>query len=308
MCLVHARKNHGIVSIELEKQANENDVEQQAPKPPSAEKKKSESSEKKKSESSEKKKSESSKKKKPLLTKRIAVPIETNPELVAAPYVVSSSPPVSDSRELSPNSAHQASLRFPVGSKVQILNISTSDSVTDPVTDPVNGIVLDTPTTSGGWYRVRTDEGSTIQVRERALVEVVEDDDVQSLRNVDVEPLETKKKRGNFLDEPKETKRSKVHDANETVAFADRVPFEEGPFLEMLKGSNMTTMDMEVASDEESAVLSSFIKDKNWNQEEIMISRLKPEDSDEKGERDHSTWGYFLFNRVLDKVIILNPK
>jgi len=237
---------------------------------------------------------------------------------VLSPSSVSSSQETdsSNSRVLSPHSLHQATLDIPIGSKVQILS-STIPSLMDHT-----GVVLSTPATTGGWFRVRTDGegggvggGAIVVCRQRALVKLPVEEDVvvipkkkrgrPSLKANSEEPANEeppkrtrgrpKSKANNNLDET-------MTSGEVSLSGEDANPKES--FIEMLQQVDMTTLDMETIDDDDVETMSSLITDKlalDWKQQDIEICNLKYENSND-------SYGFLVFNNVLEKIIILNRK
>ena len=383
ICLIHARKQYKIVSVELEKQETSTDkkpasTEKSEKKPASTEKKpasaeKKPASAEKKPASTEKKPASTEKKKlirkivpsekvinddsnnpfkvdqvvkimslksnlnlsETLLNKigtirrvngnDIFVDVDGNEVCLSTTDIISIPSPSSvsssqetdssESRVLSPHSLHQATLNIPIGSKVQILS-STIPSLMDHT-----GVVLSTPATTGGWFRVRTDGdgggvggGAIVVCRERALVKLPVEEDIVVIPKKKRGRPSLKAKTEELANEetPKRTRgrsKNKANNLDETMTSGEVSLSEEDvnpkeSFAEILQQVDMTTLDMETINDDDVEIMSSLITDKmalDWKQEDIEICNLKYENSNE-------SYGFMVFNNVLEKIIILNRK
>lgn len=205
---------------------------------------------------------------------------------------------------LSPKSLHQATQSIPIGSKVNILDSSNNNHHF--------ATVISTPTTSKKWYRVSSlgidtvPKGTVLVCRERAL-EVVEANDelaVSIAKEIEAEVDEAKptsRKRGRpkkqTVEPPIDTRCSTHSMPSSEVSLS--TSSKDNSFLGVLQQMDIVTLDMEAMHEnEEIEAISNLIISKCWKLEDLMISRLKHEGK-------HDVHGYMLFNRCLDKVIIL---
>jgi hypothetical protein len=183
------------------------------------------------------------------------------------------------------------------------------------------GVVLSTPATTGGWFRVRTDGdgggvggGAIVVCRERALVKLPVEEDIVVIPKKKRGRPSLKAKTEELANEetPKRTRgrsKNKANNLDETMTSGEVSLSEEDvnpkeSFAEILQQVDMTTLDMETINDDDVEIMSSLITDKmalDWKQEDIEICNLKYENSNE-------SYGFMVFNNVLEKIIILNRK